>query len=70
MSAIDRATPKKVKPYENMPVLRERRACARVVCCGTCGSDAIYSDDLAELKFCGDCGQALDWSEAVAEEME
>lgn len=38
--------------------------------CGACGCDTIYSDDLAELKFCENCGQALDWSEAVAEEME
>ena len=71
VSAIDRATPKKVIPFVKIcPCCGKGKTVPGVYVCGTCGSDAIYSDDLAELNFCEDCGQALDWSEAVAEEME
>lgn len=69
VSEIDRATPKKVKQYEKIcPCCGKGEPVPGLYVCGTCGSDAIYSDDLAEFKFCGDCGQALDWSEAAEEE--
>ena len=31
-------------------------------CCPNCGND-ICDEDNVELKFCTDCGQALDWSD-------
>lgn len=31
-------------------------------CCPNCGND-ICDEDNVELKFCPDCGQALDWSD-------
>ena len=71
VSAIDRATPKKVKQDEKIcPCCGKSEPVPGWYVCGACGSDSIYSDDLAGLKFCEDCGQALDWSEAVAEKME
>lgn len=71
VSAIDRATPKKVKPLvEICQYCGKSETVPGQYVCGACGSDAIYSDDLAELKFCEDCGQALDWSEATEEETE
>lgn len=71
VSAIDRVTPKKVKPYEKIcPCCGKGEPVPGVYVCGACGSDAVYSDDLAELKFCEDCGQALDWSGATEEETE
>lgn len=71
VSAIDRATPKKVKPYEEIfPCCGKRETVNGHYVCGTCGSDSIYYDCFDKLKFCEDCGQALDWSEVVAEEME
>lgn len=71
VSAIDRATLKKVKPYEKIcPCCGKGEPVPGLYSCGTCGSDSIYYDDLTELKFCGDCGQALDWSEATEEETE
>lgn len=71
VSAIDRVTPKKVKPYEKIcPCCGKNETVPGQYVCGTCGSDAIYYDCFAELKFCEDCGQALDWSEATEEETE
>ncbi len=71
VSAIDRATPKKVKPYEEIcPCCGKGEPVPGQYVCGACGGDEIYYDGFAELKFCEDCGQALDWSEVVAEEME
>lgn len=68
VSAIDRVTPKKVKPYEKIcPCCGKGELVPGLYVCGACGSDAVYSDNLAELKFCEDCGQALDWSEATEE---
>lgn len=62
VSAIDRATPKKVKPYEEIcPCCGKGKLVPGLYICGACGSDAVYSDELAELKFCEGCGQALDW---------
>lgn len=69
VSAIDRATPKKVKQDEKIcPCCGKVEPVPGWYVCGACGSDAIYYDDLAGLKFCEDCGQALDWSEAMEEE--
>ena len=33
-----------------------------LACCPNCGND-ICDEDNVELKFCTDCGQALDWSD-------
>lgn len=69
VSAIDKATPKKVMPFVKIcPLCGKGEPVPGWCICGTCGSDEIYSDSLGELKFCEDCGQALDWSEAMEEE--
>ena len=71
VSAIDKATPKKVMPLVKIcPLCGKGEPVPGWCICGTCGSDEIYSDSLGELKFCDDCGQALDWSEETAEETE
>lgn len=52
ISALDKQIPK--KPRKGV--------------CPNCGSRHIYAATLMKaecFKFCGDCGQALDWSEKI-----
>ena len=35
-----------------------------ILACPNCGSgEYLYNEDVAENSFCGQCGQAIDWSE-------
>lgn len=41
---------------------RYARYCSDIPVCPSCGSDEIYP---RRSKFCPDCGQAIDWTEAA-----
>lgn len=39
-----------------------------ILACPNCGSgEYLYNEDGAENSFCGQCGQAIDWSESYHE---
>ena len=54
---VDKATPKKVKRIDEV---FNGRVDFHQEFCGNCGAELF---EFEELKYCQDCGQALDWSE-------
>lgn len=62
ISALEKQVPKKViwKSAKNGKIYAFYWAC-----CPNCGND-ICDEDNVEIKFCTDCGQALDWSDSDA----
>lgn len=59
ISALEKQVPKKVI-YESAK--NGKIYAFYWACCPNCGND-ICDEDNVELKFCTDCGQALDWSD-------
>lgn len=54
MAALDRRVPKQPHPDGDLGVLA----------CPTCGSgEYLHNGDGNECRFCGQCGQAIDWRE-------
>lgn len=60
MDALDRRMPKSPYPGGDTGVL----ACP---CCGS--GEWLHNEDGNRAAFCGQCGQAIDWSEAHDESM-
>lgn len=54
MDALDRRIPRTPHPDND----------AHILACPHCGSgEWLYNEDGNRVRFCGQCGQAIDWSE-------